>query len=48
MQVMCLDFHPQHPSLLAVGCYDGTVMVFDVRRKVGRSAGRRRADVHTW
>jgi dynein intermediate chain 1 len=34
--VMCLDFHPQHPSLIAVGCYDGTVMVFDVRMKVNR------------
>eukprot|EP01006_Ploeotia_vitrea_P041816 TRINITY_DN66575_c6_g4_i1.p1 TRINITY_DN66575_c6_g4~~TRINITY_DN66575_c6_g4_i1.p1 ORF type:complete len:627 (+),score=104.57 TRINITY_DN66575_c6_g4_i1:51-1931(+) len=31
--VMCLDFHPQHPSLLACGLYDGTVMVFDVRQK---------------
>lgn len=28
--VMCIDFHPQHPSLLAVGCYDGTVMVYNV------------------
>jgi len=28
--VMCLDFHPQHPSLLAVGCYDGSVMVYNV------------------
>lgn len=28
--VMCLDFHPQHPSLLAVGCYDGTVLVFNI------------------
>ena len=28
--VMCLDFHPQLPSLLAVGCYDGNVMVFNV------------------
>jgi dynein intermediate chain 1, axonemal len=36
-QVMCLDFHPQHPSLLAVGCYDGTVMVFDVRRKATKA-----------
>merc|ERR1712166_1391249 len=27
---------PQHPSLVAVGCYDGTVMVFDVRMKVNR------------
>lgn len=34
--VMCLDFHTQHHSLLAVGCYDGTVMVFDVRNKVNR------------
>jgi len=29
--VMCLDFHPQHPSLLAVGLYDGSVCVYDVR-----------------
>lgn len=29
--VLCLDFHPEHPNLLAVGCYDGSVMVFDVR-----------------
>ena len=34
--VMCLDFHSHHQSLLAVGCYDGTVMVFDVRNKVNR------------
>lgn len=34
--VMCLDFHPTHHSLLAVGCYDGTVMVFDVRIKGNR------------
>lgn len=31
--VMSLDFHPQHHALLCVGCYDGTVMVFDVRKK---------------
>ena len=31
--VMCIDFHPQHPALLAVGLYDGTVMVFDIRLK---------------
>lgn len=30
---MCLDFHPEYPALLAVGCYDGTVMVFDIRLK---------------
>eukprot|EP00899_Mesostigma_viride_P011545 jgi/Mesvir1/20391/Mv12295-RA.1 len=34
--VMCLHFHPQHSSLLAVGLYDGTVMVYDVRNKVNR------------
>ncbi|OQR88215.1 dynein intermediate chain 2 [Achlya hypogyna] len=34
--VMCLDFHPQQPALLAVGCYDGTVLVYDVRNKVNR------------
>ena len=31
--VMCLDFHPEHPALLAVGLYDGTVMVYDIRIK---------------
>ena len=31
--VMCLDFHPTHLSLLAVGCYDGTVLVFDLRKE---------------
>jgi dynein intermediate chain 1 len=31
--VMCLDFHPQHPALLAVGLYDGSVLVFDIRLK---------------
>ena len=34
--VMCLDFHPHFQSLLSVGCYDGTVMVFDVRNKINR------------
>ena len=33
---MCINFHPNHSSLLAVGCYDGTVMVYDVRNKVNR------------
>lgn len=31
--VMCIDFHPSAPALIAVGCYDGTVMVFDIRLK---------------
>ncbi|KAJ1446761.1 WD40-repeat-containing domain protein [Pelagophyceae sp. CCMP2097] len=34
--VMCLHFHPEHCSLLAVGCYDGVVVVYDVRRKGNR------------
>ncbi|KXS13868.1 hypothetical protein M427DRAFT_45369 [Gonapodya prolifera JEL478] len=42
--VMCLDFHPQHPSLLAVGLYDGTVLVYDLQDKSAapllRSQGR--------
>lgn len=29
--VMALHFHPEFANLLAVGCYDGSVMVFDVR-----------------
>jgi len=31
--VMCLDWHPESPSLLAAGLYDGTVVVYDVRNK---------------
>mmetsp|Transcript_34370 Transcript_34370/g.61590 ORF Transcript_34370/g.61590 Transcript_34370/m.61590 type:complete len:646 (-) Transcript_34370:475-2412(-) len=30
--VMCLDFHPEYPSLLCVGLYDGAIQVFDVRQ----------------
>jgi hypothetical protein len=29
---MALHFHPEFANLLAVGCYDGSVMVFDVRK----------------
>ncbi|EFJ48219.1 hypothetical protein VOLCADRAFT_81277 [Volvox carteri f. nagariensis] len=29
--VMCVHFHPEYANLLAVGCYDGTVLVYDVR-----------------
>ena len=28
--VICLDFHPQYPSLLTAGCYDGNVMVYNL------------------
>jgi len=31
--VMCLDWHPQHSSVLCVGLYDGTVCVYDTRSK---------------
>ena len=34
--VLSLDFHSQHPSLLAVGCYDGNVVVFDVSKKIAQ------------
>ena len=33
--VMCLDWHPQRPSMLAVGLYDGNVAVYDVSKKDG-------------
>eukprot|EP01136_Pigoraptor_vietnamica_P011058 Opistho-1_new@49440 len=31
--VMCLDFNRQHPSLLAVGLYDGSVAIYNVQEK---------------
>jgi dynein intermediate chain 1 len=31
--VCSLDWHPSHPALLAVGLYDGTVLVYDVRAR---------------
>lgn len=31
--VLCLDFHPQHPSMIAVGLYDGSVMVYNLQKK---------------
>jgi len=31
--VCSLDWHPQHPAVLAVGLYDGTVLVYDVRAR---------------
>jgi dynein intermediate chain 1 len=34
--VMCLDFHPRHPSLLAVGFYDGTVSTYDLSKGRGK------------
>merc|ERR1719183_176357 len=35
--VCSLDWHPHHPALLAVGLYDGTVLVYDVRAKLKRA-----------
>jgi len=32
--VCSLDWHPNHPAVLAVGLYDGTVLVYDVRAKL--------------
>ena len=31
--VMSLQFHPQHPSYLAVGLYDGSVLVYNLQKK---------------
>lgn len=31
--VCALDWHPSHPAVLAVGLYDGTVLVYDVRAR---------------
>lgn len=34
--VTTLQWHPQHPTLLAVGLHDGTVCVYDVRKPGGQ------------
>jgi len=31
--VMSIDFHPTSAGLIAVGLYDGTVLVYDIRNK---------------
>lgn len=31
--VMCLDLHPEHPYLIAVGFYDGSVGIYNVEKK---------------
>ncbi|KAJ8304486.1 hypothetical protein KUTeg_018069 [Tegillarca granosa] len=31
--VMCLDIHPDHPYMVAVGFYDGSVGVYNIERK---------------
>lgn len=45
--VVCLEFHPDHSSLLAVGCHDGAILVFDLRSgKACWAAGRREGGPH--
>ncbi|GMH42343.1 hypothetical protein BSKO_10262 [Bryopsis sp. KO-2023] len=34
--VLSLDFHPQLTNLLAVGCYDGTVLVYNTQGKLNK------------
>jgi dynein intermediate chain 1 len=31
--VLCVDWHPTKPNLLCCGCYDGSVLVFDVHKR---------------
>jgi dynein intermediate chain 1 len=31
--VMSCQFHPQHPSMIAVGLYDGSVLVYNIQKK---------------
>ena len=33
--VMCLDVHPEHPYMVSVGYYDGSVGVYNVEKKDG-------------
>ncbi|KAH6586463.1 hypothetical protein BASA50_000418 [Batrachochytrium salamandrivorans] len=32
--VMCLHFHPQHPFMIAAGLYDGSVVVYNIQKKI--------------
>ncbi len=34
--VMALQLHPEFSNLLAVGCYDGSIAVYDLRSSAGR------------
>jgi len=47
--VCALDWHPQRPALLAVGLYDGTVLVYDVRGRTRKPiyASTIRTNKHT-
>ncbi|KAL7748484.1 hypothetical protein RI367_006179 [Sorochytrium milnesiophthora] len=35
--VLCLDFHPQKPNLIAVGMHDGVTAVYDLRKKTAEN-----------
>ncbi len=47
--VCALDWHPSRPALLAVGLYDGTVLVYDVRGRTRKPiyASTIRTNKHT-
>jgi dynein intermediate chain 1 len=50
---MALAWHPEFGNLLAIGCYDGSVAVYDVAQKSGRplytaSAKARRHSDTVW
>lgn len=47
--VCSLDWHPERPALLAVGLYDGTVLVYDVRARTKKPiyASTIRTNKHT-
>ncbi|XP_065841953.1 dynein intermediate chain 2, ciliary-like [Oscarella lobularis] len=32
--VLCLDIHPEHPTLFAVGFYDGSVAIYDIKQSL--------------
>ncbi|XP_031549922.1 dynein intermediate chain 2, ciliary-like [Actinia tenebrosa] len=38
--VMCIDYHPDHPHMIALGHYDGSVSVYSVNDKVGKALYR--------
>lgn len=47
--VMALQFHPEYANLLAVGCYDGSVAVYDGQQKTNKPlyAAAAKAKKHT-
>ncbi|KAJ3325316.1 cytoplasmic dynein with WD40 domain [Boothiomyces sp. JEL0866] len=38
--VMSVHFHPQHPSMIAVGLYDGNVLVYNIQKKTDQPVFR--------